>query len=475
MGRARRNVGPTSVGGGRSNRYEARHAQREYVRRNAPPWGDASARGVLAALRTGAQLSGSALEMHTAWVLGDLGRTTRLISRSGMGLTDRRTASEVMEAYVCRLASVAGDGPRQTRVVRSFLKPLRERASVYAEAKPFDVDRASSGPATFHAWLSERPEEDRHREISDSQRIVRGLRRWPLGWLAAPGVICYERANGRVNTERHGRADAEFLKGVVRVDHLPTATANSSDHYVLLAPGKAPRFLTVQEVARGFMVSHESPLMEVLVNENLLSAGEAVSCLGRAVHVGVARQIVVTLLRRGLLRDGLTYASAFSGVDTVAAAVEAEMPGNWSYVFASELNARWRSALLAAWGGRGLTPDMCYTDALAPGALAGGTVDLYVTTPPCEAFSKMNHVPTAGGQHVSLHKFWESLAYVRRARPRVVLVENVTDASAAEPMTGLLARLAGYYLETNDLDPRDVACAPMARERRFWCLVRVGD
>ena len=166
MGRARRNVGPTSVGGGRSNRYEARHAQREYVRRNAPPWGDASARGVLAALRTGAQLSGSALEMHTAWVLGDLGRTTRLISRSGMGLTDRRTASEVMEAYVCRLASVAGDGPRQTRVVRSFLKPLRERASVYAEAKPFDVDRASSGPATFHASLSERPEEDRHREIS---------------------------------------------------------------------------------------------------------------------------------------------------------------------------------------------------------------------------------------------------------------------------------------------------------------------
>ena len=87
MGRARRNVGPTSVGGGRSNRYEARHAQREYVRRNAPPWGDASARGVLAALRTGAQLSGSALEMHTAWVLGVLGRTTRLISRSGMGLT----------------------------------------------------------------------------------------------------------------------------------------------------------------------------------------------------------------------------------------------------------------------------------------------------------------------------------------------------------------------------------------------------
>ena len=69
---------------------------------------------------------------------------------------------------------------------------------------------------------------------------------------------------------------------------------------MLVAPGKAPRFLTVQEVARGFMVPQESPLMRVLTEGNLLSAGEAVSCLGRAVHVGVARQIVVTLMRRGL-------------------------------------------------------------------------------------------------------------------------------------------------------------------------------
>ena len=43
-----------------------------------------------------------------------------------------------------------------------------------------------------------------------------------------------------------------------------TALASTSDHYVLLTPGKEPRFMTVEEVARSFGNPKASPLMRML-------------------------------------------------------------------------------------------------------------------------------------------------------------------------------------------------------------------
>ena len=97
-----------------------------------------------------------------------------------------------------------------------------------------------------------------------------------------------------------------------------------------------------------------------------------------------------------------------------------------------------------------------------------------VTTPNCEAYSKRNHGRTHADQRASLEDVWRGLGYVRRRRPRVVVVENATDVSAEGPITGLLARLEGYSLESGILDPRTTAGAPMARERRFWVLTREG-
>ena len=54
----------------------------------------------------------------------------------------------------------------------------------------------------------------------------------------------------------------------------------------------------------------------------------------------------------------------------------------------------------------------------------------------------------------------------------MAILENVADASAVGPITGLLARLGGYTLETSTLDPRWTAGEPVARERRFWVLTR---
>ena len=113
-----------------------------------------------------------------------------------------------------------------------------------------EVTPAPEGPLSFHSWLSAAPEKDRLRDISSCPRILEGIASWPLGWLKKRGVVCYERAASRIAQERGGDPDAAFLRGVVKTTELATATANPSDHYVVLSPDRSPRFMSVQEVMR---------------------------------------------------------------------------------------------------------------------------------------------------------------------------------------------------------------------------------
>lgn len=79
--------------------------------------------------------------------------------------------------------------------------------------------------------------------------------------------------------------------------------------------------MTVEEVIRGVEVRPGSPLQGSLLKPTGgMSAVQAVACLGRSLHVVVARQ-VTTLLGQWALRS---LVSAYSGVDTFAAAMDAE-------------------------------------------------------------------------------------------------------------------------------------------------------
>ena len=103
--------------------------------------------------------------------------------------------------------------------------------------------------------------------------------------------------------------------------------------------------------------------------------------------MGVARQLLRMLRAEGLLPSELLYGSAFSGIDTFAAAVDEELEGNWTYSFASERDEVARRGLTVAWAARGLQHDMVYKDARAAEAAGAPRVDLYVTTPTCEKYS----------------------------------------------------------------------------------------
>ena len=474
MGKRNAHSRPRAVGGGRSEKYARRRDARGSQTQYAAEWSDAAAAAVLEHLKAGCKDGESLLE-HSADVLRDsqVARTFWTSLRKDVSPHDYALAEEVMSAHSVRVQQEGLSAAEVKAKTKSFLKPLRERASARTATEPLKVTPGEEGPETFHGWLSEEPKKDRMRDIKRSKRTLKGIAKWPLGWMRREGVVCYERAAGRVAQERKGKPDAEFMKGVVKTTELPTATASGPDHYVVIAPGGEARFMTVQEVGRSFGVPAESPLAAMLHDKKgPLTVNQAVGCLGRSVHAGVARRLVATLMERGTLARGLTYGSAYSGVDTFAAAVEAEMEGDWTYEFASEASRTVRKALLAAWGERGLTESNCYSDARGDDAATARYVDLMVITPNCEAYSKRNHKRTPEDQRHSLEDVWRSLEYVRRAQPRVVIMENSPDVRAEGPLTGLLARLEGYEMEVGLLDPREVARAPAARERRFWVLTR---
>ena len=229
--------------------------------------------------------------------------------------------------------------------------------------------------------------------------------------------------------------------------------------------------MTVEEVMRAYGIPAGSDLWKaLLVPKGVVSAPQAVSCLGRGVHVGVAYQILATLIGKGKLPLPLAYGSAFSGIDTFASAVDKATGGLWTYEFASEPDPIARRVLLKAWSRHGLSELGCFKNACSMEACSAPPVDLFVCTPECDAHSKMNHSRNAADQRVTLEDIWKSLEYVRTQRPSVVIVENVDEPSSNGPITGLLSRLEGYRMESATLDPRKVAKMPIARERRFWVL-----
>ena len=462
---------PRAVGGGRSPRYDKRPHRMNGARSYAPEWSDSAAAAVLNALKRLSDGPRKMSQLCDSWLLDKEGHP-RFIAGLKLSPADAGLTAAILEFHRRKAEAAEATDPAGLRsVVKAFLKPLRERMAARAQVKELVVPAAAEGPQSFHAWLSPRPGKDRHRDISKSQRIVKGIKKWPLGWLRTQGVVCFERATGRINRERGGKPDSSFMRGIVKCRELATLTANPSDQYVVLSPKGEPRFMTVEETLRAFGVPAQSLLWKALTaRKEGPSPCDATRFLGRSVHTGVALQIVKKLVSEGLIAPGMTYGSAFSGIDTFAAAVEAEMGEDWTYVFASECEAAPRRSLLRAWGPRGLKEEACFEDARGDHAACADQVDFYVTTPECTAHSRRNHTPSAKEQRTSLEEFWASLAYVRRRHPRVVVVENVHEPSSVGPMTGLLSRIPGYEIESGELTPQTVAKMPIARDRHFWVL-----
>ena len=468
---------PRRIGGGRSERYDERRAQRETWGQSAIAWSDAAALATHAAITQLAQERNTSTNRLLPHLFHSAVERERLLTtlEQTLGQADVALAATIMEERAARVAQAMEESGEAAaaKLARGFVKPLQRRRRSLGEAKVLEVERVEGEETGLADWVSTQPERERQRDIGRSRRIEEGMARWPMDEVSERGVVCYERARGRLDDERRGRAEAGFVSRLVHTEHLPTALAKAADHYVLVTPGEAPRFMTVEEVGRTMGLDDASPLMHMLSTPTL-SVNHAVECLGRSVHVGVARQIVRTLMARGLMWRGMKYGSGYSGIDTFAAAVHAETGGEFTYEFASESQPHVRRGLLHAWGGSGLTEERCYWDGCSTEAQSAPHTDTYVLTTTCEQYSRRNRLRGTEGQRRALGEVWSALGYVRQMKPGVVVLENVDEKCCAQSITGLCLRLReyGYEVETGALDPWEIAGAHVDRWRRYWVLVR---
>jgi hypothetical protein len=359
------------------------------------------------------------------------------------------------------------------QAVLSLLKPMRQKA---AEAALSELRwKSLPGRQTMAMVLSRDSSRERLRSIKPNNRVRGGIEKWPLSWMGSSrGFVCYERAAGRLKDEHaewDGCPTVEYVKGLVMRTRLATAVACASDHYLVVSGRGELRWATVEEVARSLMVPARCPIMRMLRSPALTEI-QAVSALGRSVHVGVARSILAALIEEGVLHAGITYGSAWSGIDVFAAAVDEELKGKWRYVFASEEVPRRRKALHEAWKSRGLRLSNCYGDAEGAEACKAPQVDLWFGSPECTAYSKRNHARSEEEQRDEIDGISRGLEYVRARMPRVVIVENVSEVSVVGPLERLLRQLRGYRMMGGETDPAEMAGGVAARERYYFVLVR---
>lgn len=446
--------------------------------RSAGRWTDVAARGALDALACycdahghGTELGVGMLELLLAADLHT--RLARCLSRE-LPENARALVHDVFSDYASALADLPPvySGKAKAMVKSRLCNMQRHRLPAGAELlplRPTVLPADAHPPTTFHDWLDDG--EAQSDPLTVSARVMTGLHTLKLVQWPTDGVVVYERAWNRVVKERRGDAalvDERFRAALVHTTVLPTAMTQRNDQYYLV---HRERYMSPSEMLRAFGIRIDGPLGRTLLDRSLpVSAIQASCLLGESVQATVARALLESHL--GPAPSGLTYGSAFSGVDTIAEAVDVWSRGTMQYVHAAEKEELPRRVLARAWRERGLAASAISHDARVVDHTAP-SVDIYAFTAQCQPFSTRNHRPSPLRSARSLLDCHRSLDYVRSRQPRAVLVENVAEASIVMPLTDMLLRIPGYTWHGGTLDSSTHFGIPMARKRYYWVGIRV--
>ena len=389
----------------------------------------------------------------------------------------REAAHEYLRDKSDKLAAVPDhDQPRKYAI----LVEVRERLRAHTGPPRRMADAPDEPPAppriAHDGWLDEAaPPMPRPLPPPDS-RLRKRMRLWNAegphraGAIPPHAVVVFERAEGRVRRWRNDTGAHEdapppvaLLRALFHTDHVPTALTGDNDHFWLPA---LDRWASVTETLRLFGAPPDHPITRAMVAPSV-PAASAITMLGRSVSVPSAERALLLALF-AMPRDRPTrYASACSGVDMVAVALDSLCAISWEYVFASETRGDVADVLHAAHAPRGLTREAIYADALSPEATTlAPPCDIWVATPPCESYSRRNQSRSVDGQVAAASDFDLMLMYPRTHRPLAILVENVDEPESRSSIAAAVLSIEGYDWETFPSDAAEYG--PMARKRRFW-------
>jgi hypothetical protein len=441
--------------------------------RSAPRWTAEVAIYMQMTLRDGAAARGIRLTRHIADVLADGERCAAVLKALSRTVTAR--VSRVGRSIIGHFAAQVATGKGKMERAVPFREGMRHHAGrpdylheVVLEPPPRARPAAECGLGLEHPPSPLRP-------VHSDGRLAREVASWHLerlGPLPPHAVVCPERAAARVAAWRKAQARSQLspppialLRGIVHTTYLPTCVASSGDHYWMIARG---RWATPLELLALFEVPAASPLGRSVATRPNAEAKHIASAIGRAIHAGDAARVLARLRSRASFPPVVRYATACSGIDTFAAAMDVAFgTTGWRYVAASESDAASAKLLAMTYSDRGLTPGAITRDARdAEAAAAAPPSDVWVFTPPCNAFSRRNHRRSERQLLEAAASIDAMLAYPRAQSPSAIVVENVDEADARSLVSSRLLSLPGYKWEYTRLEARD--SGPMARARCFW-------
>ena len=389
---------------------------------------------------------------------------------------DRKLASAIMHQYATRATKDNADINACARYVWA-----RVRAHAGPAERITKIARVPAVPPLQDPgwWLdkSDCQYQWPRRPASQDGRLWKQIKSWGKGALAGypdHAVICVERAAGRVRAWRKAksgrkskRPPAILIKALIHTKHLPTALANSGDHFFLPVLG---RWVSPSEMLRLFRVPDDSSFARALLEGRVnLSAGGLISALGRSVVIDCAT-VALNLAASHLAGyDEIRFASSCSGIDAYATSVEAMFGAKMRYMHAAESRPSVAKALVAIFANKGLRRDMVLKDARVISNLVG-PCDIWAFTPPCETYSKRNHSRSEAALTLAHKQTYEMLWYPRMWRPKIILAENVAENDAISINNAALLTLPGYDWITVPTEAQDFT--DMARSRHMWVGIR---
>ena len=399
---------------------------------------------------------------------------------------EAKLVREILQCWRGRCFTPSGQQLRLNKArsrLQSRWDNMVHRAKTHGTMGRFYVERADGTAVAPTDALRLNAPPPEARQVPPGGRVMTALAKWDWSQFEGVAFLVFERAEARLRTEYprlEGRPGPELVERLVHREELPTALASNADHYIVLRASEdggmpSVEFMSVDDAATSGGVPTTSPLRDALNDATTITKVQAVCALGEAVHGEAMRAIITRLQEEGAWPAGhVTVGTAYSGIDVAASAVHAATQGEWSYAFASEPLECRRRVLAKTWAAHGLTDARIHTDAGAPEARRESTVDVYVTTPTCQPFSKRNHARNPEGQARALAHASATLDYVRHASPRIVIMENVDAPELRGHMDMLLLGIAGYTWRSAVIDPRDVGWFA-ARTRRYWVGVRGAE
>ena len=282
---------------GRGSRYRAAASSTATGRaRSAPRWSPAAASIALLSLGSLNLVGSRAAQLAACFASPALlHRWCSLFAAFGS-----RAASDLAATIIAHhSAAFASCAPCVIlRHCNSLRVTLDRRGAKFLRLLPLELPVAAClCPSSFTSWLDTSPPPAlcQRRPPSPSSRTARHLAAWQLSSIS-PAVVCFERALGRLTLDRRpvlAPLSATVSSSLLRRISLPTALANSADHYLLLS-SSPPRYFTTTEYCRAFSIPPSSSHWSCLTSTRLLTARLAASAFGRCVHacLRVARQLM---------------------------------------------------------------------------------------------------------------------------------------------------------------------------------------